>query len=153
VIISSHVGAGALVGTAVRRPVPAFVLGFASHLAMDALPHWGLGPGGAWIPVARRDGIAGLAEMGLITVASPPDRRGAVLAGMIGACLPDTDKVGEHFFGWNPWPAPFNRFHALIQREAAHRLRQEVLTAAALTAVSVAVLGTRRGAPGRRNRR
>lgn len=143
-IISSHVGAGALVGTVVRQPVPAFLLGFASHLAMDAMPHWGLAAGGDWIPVARRDGVAGLVEMGLITAAAPTDRRVAVLAGMIGACLPDTDKLGTYFFNRNPWPEPFNRFHARIQREAAHRLPREVLTAAALGAAAVAVLATRR---------
>ncbi|MGF7233429.1 MAG: hypothetical protein ACQSGP_00505 [Frankia sp.] len=143
-IISSHVGAGALVGTAVRQPVPAFLLGFASHLAMDALPHWGLPPGGNWLPVARRDGVAGLVEIGLITAAAPTDRRIAVLAGMIGACLPDTDKLGTYFFKRNPWPEPFNRFHARIQRESAHRLPREVLTAATLGAVALAILGSSR---------
>jgi hypothetical protein len=136
-IISSHVGAGALIGTALRRPVPAFLAGFASHLAMDALPHWGVRKGGDWLPVARRDGLAGLAAMTLLAVTAPAGRTWAVAAGMAGACLPDTDKIGDHFFRLNPWPEPFNRFHAGIQREAPHRLRQEIITAGTLTAVAV----------------
>jgi hypothetical protein len=139
-IISSHVGAGALVGTVIRRPVPAFLAGFASHLIMDSIPHWGLPASGDWLPVARRDGIVGLAAMGVLAATAPAGHRVCVVAGMTGACLPDTDKLGEHFFRRNPWPGSFNRFHSRIQREAPHRLRQEVLTAAALTAVGVVTL-------------
>ncbi len=139
-IISAHVGAGALIGTALRRPLPAFAVGFASHLAMDMLPHWGTGPGLGWIPVARRDGIAGLAAMGVLTAAAPPGRRLALLAGMSGACLPDTDKIGIYFVGRSPWPRRFDRFHGRIQRESADLLPRDVLVAAALSATAVGLL-------------
>lgn len=139
-IISSHVGAGALVGMALRRPVPAFLVGFASHLAMDAMPHWGLGKGGNYLPVARRDGVAGLAAMGILAATAPTGRTAAVVAGMTGACLPDTDKLGTYFFRVNPWPAAFNHFHGRIQRESPTRLRQEIITAGALTTLAVALL-------------
>lgn len=141
-IISSHVGAGAFVGMAVPRLGPALAAGFLSHLVMDALPHWGTGPGteSEWLPIARKDGVAGLAAMALLTAAAPADRRIGVLAGMVGACLPDTDKVGRYFVGSSPWPARFDRFHEAIQNEARHRLPREVATAAALTAAGTLVL-------------
>ncbi|MCK9926678.1 hypothetical protein MXD62_05750 [Frankia sp. Mgl5] len=141
-IISSHVGAGAFVGMAVPRLGPALAAGFLSHLVMDALPHWGTGPGteSEWLPIARKDGVAGLAAMALLTAAAPADRRIGVLAGMVGACLPDTDKVGRYFVGSSPWPARFDRFHEAIQNEARHRLPREVATAAALTAAGTLAL-------------
>ncbi|WP_018500463.1 hypothetical protein [Parafrankia discariae] len=141
-IISSHVGAGAFVGMAVPRLGPALAAGFLSHLVMDALPHWGTGPGteSEWLPIARKDGVAGLAAMALLTAAAPADRRIGVFAGMVGACLPDTDKVGRYFVGSSPWPARFDRFHEAIQNEARHRLPREVATAAALTAAGTLAL-------------
>ncbi|MCK9875542.1 hypothetical protein MXD59_07100 [Frankia sp. Ag45/Mut15] len=141
-IISSHVPAGAFVGMAVRNPVVAVAAGFASHLAMDAMPHWGTGPNteSEWIPIARRDGVAGLAAMALLTAAAPPGRRLAVLAGMTGACLPDTDKVGRYFVGISPWPSRFDRFHERIQNEARNRLPREVATAVTLTAAGTLLL-------------
>jgi hypothetical protein len=141
-IISSHVGAGALVGLASRRPVPALAAGFLSHLVMDAMPHWGTGPNteAEWLPIAKRDGITGLAAMAALTSAAPPEVRLAVLAGMTGACLPDTDKVGRFFVGHSPWPTRFDRFHEAIQNEARDRLPREVATAAALTAIGLVTL-------------
>ena len=149
-IISSHVGAGAFVGMAIRRPLPALAVGFVSHLVMDALPHWGTGPNTEpeWIPVARRDGVAGLAAMALLTAAAPANRRVAVLAGMVGACLPDTDKVGRYFVGRSPWPSRFDRFHEAIQNEARHRLPREVATAATLTALGLLSLRLMAGRAG-----
>ncbi|MBX6391389.1 MAG: hypothetical protein IRZ08_20775 [Frankia sp.] len=141
-IISSHVGAGALVGMATRRPGVALAAGFLSHLAMDALPHWGLGPNTEplWLPIAKKDGVAGLAAMALLTASAPAGARVAVLAGMTGACLPDTDKIGRFFVGRSPWPARFDRFHEAIQNESKDCLGREVAVAAALTVLSAAAL-------------
>ncbi|AEH08120.1 MULTISPECIES: hypothetical protein [Protofrankia] len=139
-IISAHVGAGALIGTALRRPLPAFAAGFVSHLAMDMVPHWGAGPGRSWVPVARRDGVAGLVAMGILTAAAPPGRRLALLAGMSGACLPDTDKIGIYFVGRSPWPRRFDRFHGRIQRESTDLLPRDVLVAAALSTAAGGLL-------------
>ncbi len=36
-LVTSHVLSGAMIGAAVRRPVPAFLLGVASHFAASAL--------------------------------------------------------------------------------------------------------------------
>jgi hypothetical protein len=141
-IISSHVGAGALVGMATRRPGTALAAGFLSHLAMDALPHWGLGPGteSTWLPVAKKDGIAGLTAMAVLTASAPRGARLAVLAGMTGACLPDTDKVGRYFAGRSPWPGVFDRFHEKIQNESPDIFAREVAVAAALCVLSTATL-------------
>jgi hypothetical protein len=141
-IISSHVGAGALVGMATRRPGVALAAGFVSHLVMDSLPHWGLGPGteDQWLPIAKKDGVAGLAAMAVLTASAPRGARLAVLAGMTGACLPDTDKVGRFFVGRSPWPTRFDRFHEKIQNESPEIFAREVAVAAALCVLSTAAL-------------
>lgn len=60
-LLTNHVLAGAAIGTLLRRrPALAFGVGVASHLAMDALPHFGL-PGEPdaarrFLRIARRDG-------------------------------------------------------------------------------------------------
>jgi hypothetical protein len=141
-IITSHVGAGAVVGMVARRPGVALAAGFVSHLVMDAMPHWGTGPNTEheWIPIAKKDGVVGLVSMALLAASAPPSARLAVLAGMTGACLPDTDKIGEFFFGHSPWPKAFDRFHGRIQNESRDRLPREIATAAALTAISATAL-------------
>ena len=148
-LISTHVLSGALVGRAVGRPVPALVLGLASHLALDRLPHWG--KGGGWpveemddetFRVAVVDGLVGLALIAVALRVVAPRRRPAVLAGIVGACLPDLDKPGRRFVGRSPWPERFDRLHAEMQvgAESPDRLAQDVAIAAVGTAVSLALL-------------
>jgi hypothetical protein len=60
---------------------------------------------------------------------------------MAGAAIVDADKPCDYFFGWNPFPAPWNAFHKRIQNEAPHRMPQEVATAVALTAVALLIRG------------
>lgn len=131
--ITNHVLAGALIGH-VLPPVPAVLAGFGSHLAMDNLPHYGEN-GPLHLPTARRDGVLGLTAIAISAGLARPERRVAVLAGIFGACLPDTDKLGEHFIGSSPWPAGFDRFHKWLQREAPDRLPIEVGAAAAMLLV------------------
>jgi hypothetical protein len=145
-LVSNHVLAGIVIGRALRRhPLAAFGAGVVSHFAMDACPHWGVEDSVAmsddkFIRVAKCDGCAGLAAMALAAGLSPGRARKAVVAGMVGAALPDADKPIEYFFGVNPFPPPFRRFHASIQREAAHRLPHEVASAALLGIVAMAAL-------------
>lgn len=142
-LVSNHVLAGALIGRAVaRRPALAFVVGVVSHFAMDACPHWGTGdPEGVWsdefVRVAKCDGCAGLAAMALGAGLSPGRSRTAVVAGMVGAALPDTDKPFQYIFGVNPFPRAVRRFHKRIQREAPHRMPAELASAALLAATMV----------------
>jgi hypothetical protein len=148
VLITSHVLSGALIGAAVRRPLPAFALGVVSHFALDALPHWGeWGSQRRFLRVAVPDGLAGLAAIGIVAAATPPEHRTAVVAGMTGAALPDLDKPAVLWFGRSPFPGAVDRFHSAIQDEAPDRFRLEMTVMAALTAASlVAVRATRRAA-------
>lgn len=146
--ITNHVLAGAIAGTVCRgRPIAAFSVGFATHVAMDMTPHWGnatLDRDGFYA-VAKRDGLLGLAAMSLITVAGVPPRR-SLVAGMLGAAILDSDKPGEYFFGVNPLPDALDRFHKRIQRESPEGLRTEIAAGVALAAVLTPLLvGARRG--------
>ena len=140
--ITNHVLAGAIAGSVFRRrPVAAFGLGFATHVVMDMTPHWGnpqLGRDGFYA-VAKRDGLLGLATVALVTVAGVPPRR-ALLAGMAGAAILDSDKPGEFFFGVNPLPAVIDRRHKRIQRESPEGLRTELAAGVALAAGVTAFL-------------
>jgi hypothetical protein len=133
--ITNHVLAGAAIGS--RLPFgKALVAGFASHLAMDNLPHWGV-TGPLPLTIAKRDGVIGLVGIAVCTAIASPARRPGVLAGIFGACLPDTDKLGEHFANGSPWPAKFDEFHKWLQREAPHRIPHEVLAGAGLLTLAV----------------
>lgn len=140
-LVTNHVLSGALIGALVKRPVPAFVLGVASHFALDATPHWG-----DWdsyqrfLQVAVPDGLAGLAVIAGLAAVAPPDRRAAVLAGMAGAALPDLDKPSKLWFGRSPWPAAVNQFHHRIQREKQEHKTREFLTMAVFAAASLAAV-------------
>ncbi len=140
--ITNHVLAGAIAGTVCRRrPVAAFGVGFATHVVMDMTPHWGnpqLGRDGFYA-VAKRDGLLGLATVALISVAGVPPRT-ALIAGMAGAAILDSDKPGEFFFGVNPLPKWIDRIHKEIQRESPEGLRTELAAGVALAAVAAALL-------------
>jgi hypothetical protein len=144
-LITNHVLSGALIGAAVRRPVPAFVIGVASHFMLDAVPHWG-----DWrdeqhfMRVAVPDGLTGLAMIGLCAAVAPPSMRTPVLAGMAGAALPDLDKPSRLWFGRSPFPRLVDEFHGAIQHEAQGRARAEFVSAAAFATAALAILGTRR---------
>ena len=146
-LLTNHVLSGALIGALARRPLPAFALGVASHFALDVVPHWGdWGSERRFLRVAVPDGLISLAAMGAIAAASPSDRRLAVLAGMAGAALPDLDKPSNLWFGWSPFPAAVDRFHARIQHEAPRRAHVELLAAAAFGSAALAALRRPRGA-------
>ena len=119
----------------------------ASHFALDVVPHWGdWGSERRFLRVAVPDGLISLAAMGAIAAASPSDRRLAVLAGMAGAALPDIDKPSNLWFGWSPFPAAVDRFHARIQHEAPRRAHIELLAAATFGSAALVALRRPRGA-------
>ena len=147
-LVTNHVAAGAAIGAVLhRRPALAFATGVASHLVMDALPHWGLPREAAsherFLYVAKRDGLAGLAAIAALAGPAKGLRAG-VLAGIAGATLLDIDKPARHFFGHNPVPAPIQDFHERIQREAPHRMRNEIVLAAGLLGLSALLVARRR---------
>ena len=155
-LVTNHVLSGAVIGAAVRRPVPAVAMGVASHFALDALPHWGKWESEQqFLRVAVADGLAGLAAMGVITRAvlrTPAADRAklaaSVVLGMAGAALPDLDKPAHMLFKRRLWPEAVNRFHGRIQNEAPHRFVSHELLAAAGFALSAAALIKRRGMRG-----
>jgi hypothetical protein len=143
-LLTNHVLSGALIGTLARRPVPAFAAGVASHFVLDAVPHWGdWGSQRRFLQVAVPDGLVSLAVMAALTAASPPGRRAAILAGMAGAALPDADKPTTVWFGWSPFPAAVDRFHARIQDESFRRAPVELAAAGLFAAALIAIRGAR----------
>jgi hypothetical protein len=149
-LVTNHVLSGALIGAVTRRPAVAFTAGIASHFALDATPHWGdWGEDkSVFLRVAIRDGLTGLAVMGVAAALAPKQARVAVIAGMTGAALPDLDKPAILFFGRSPFPRAIDKFHAEIQREARHRFPLEVkagLGFAAATLTVLALTGRRAG--------
>jgi hypothetical protein len=140
-LVTNHVLSGAVIGAATRRPASAFALGFVSHFALDAVPHWGKWGGRRqFMRVAVPDGLTGLVVMGAITALAPRDARAAVLAGMAGAALPDLDKPAVIFFGRSPFPRLMNEIHNKVQHEAPHRFKYEAALGVALCAVAVGLL-------------
>jgi hypothetical protein len=140
-LLTNHVLAGALIGAAARHTVPAFLLGAASHLPLDTVPHWGdFGGRRQFMRVAVPDGLAALAAIGVFAAATPPGRRLAVLAGMAGAALPDIDKPSRIWFGRSPFPRAFDEFHFAIQHEAPGRAHYELVFAVVFSAATLALL-------------
>src|SRR5947209_17919284 len=140
-LITNHVLSGALIGAAASSPAAALPLAAASHFALDALPHWG-----KWLSkshflrVAVADGLTGLAVMGAAAAITPPARRAAVVAGMLGAAVPDLDKPTRIFFGFSPFPRRVDEFHSRIQDEAPGRFYSHEVVAGALFAAGFAAL-------------
>jgi hypothetical protein len=127
VLITNHVLSGALVGRAAPGPASAFVLGVASHVVLDTVPHWG--DDRIFLQVAVPDGLVGLGAMAWVWRTTEASARPRVLAGMAGACLPDADKPSTLFLGRSPFPAAIDRWHRDIQHESVRRLPQEFLVA------------------------
>ena len=127
-LITNHVAQGAVIGAVAPGPVSAFVVGVASHFAADSLPHWGVQEYDDFLRVAYVDGTIGLATLAWLTGTSST-RRLKVLAGMLGACLPDADKPSTLFFGRSPFPTAVDTWHGIIQREDPRRMGQEVVAA------------------------
>jgi hypothetical protein len=120
VFVTNHVLSGALIGRRLAgRPVTAFAVGVVSHLVLDATPHWGCRRGDeAFLAVAKRDGVLGLAAMATAALCADRPTRVSTLAGMAGAVLLDLDKPSLYFFGRNPLAGPVQRFHEKIQNES-----------------------------------
>ena len=136
-LVTNHVLSGALIGTAAPGPISAFAAGFASHFALDAVPHWGDVEWEEMVPIGVRDGLTGLVAMALLWSRTPPAHRARVLAGMSGACFPDLDKPSLLFFGRSPFPPWFDYLHTRIQRESRGRMPQELLVGSLLLAVAL----------------
>ena len=137
-LITNHVLSGAVVGAVLRDPVRAAGAGFVSHFVLDTVPHFGVDDEHL-MRIAVPDGLIGLATIATVVRMTPKPLVAPVLAGILGACLPDLDKPGRQFFGRSPFPGWFDAVHAGIQDEESHRFPVE-LAAAAVSAGLLAVL-------------
>jgi hypothetical protein len=128
---------GVLIGRLLqRRPVAALIAGVASHLILDAIPHWGCTrdqPGGTerFLTVAKRDGVLGLAAMTSAAMAVERSARVATVAAMAGAVLLDLDKPFLYFLGVDPFPAVIQELHRRIQNESPDGMPNELRFGAA----------------------
>jgi hypothetical protein len=146
--VTTHVLVGAVIGARTRSPATAYGLGVLSHFVMDAVPHWGPdGDHDQFMRVAVRDGLGGLAALAAVAAFSPPRSRRSVLAAAIGAATPDLDKPFAEITRRQLWPAPVDRFHRTIQREAPRRMRQELATLAAAALLAAALVPIGRTTP------
>lgn len=135
---TNHVLAGALIGRAIRRPVPAFTVGVVSHVAMDALPHWGMdlsAPGSErrFLAVAAVDGTVLAAALGSMVRRHRP---AAEVAGALGALLLDMDKPAALLGVRQLWPDVVHRVHMGVQtRERPYRWWIDVGAAMTMTMI------------------
>jgi hypothetical protein len=129
--VTNHALSGVLIGRALEKhPIAAFLAGVGSHLALDAMPHWGCDfhePGGPerFLKIAKRDGIVGLGVMAAAAAAVPPRARVSTVAAMSGAALLDLDKPFKYFFGLHPFPKVVTRIHRGIQNESVDGMPNE----------------------------
>jgi len=146
VFVTNHVLSGALIGRlAERHPVAAFVAGVASHLVLDAVPHWGCDfQPEHFLAVAKRDGLLGLTAMAAVTLTVERSARTATLAAMAGAVLLDLDKPLIHFFGRNPFPYAVRSLHTRVQNESPGGMPNELGFGFAFAALDIAAVVTAR---------
>ncbi len=145
VFVTNHVLSGAVLGLAApRRPLLVALTAAGSHYALDSVPHWGSGDKRKFRRAAIVDGLCGLATMTAVMRVAPKGTRAAVLAGMLGAAFPDSDKPAEMFFHRSPFPLRADQFHMAIQRESDHGIRTEARAAAVMAAAVVVMSGARR---------
>lgn len=101
--LTVHTLAGVLLGRRGRVPTPALVpVGVVSHLALDAVPHFGAAGVGLTTPrgraVAAVDCTLALAVGGAAVRADRP-RRERTVAAILGATLPDLLYIPQHLLG------------------------------------------------------
>jgi hypothetical protein len=133
-LATTHVLTGALIGRVVRRPGPAAGLGVASHIALDAMPHWGMYRTtpmfrAKFLAVAAIDGVT---LSGVLAVMVRQRRPAAEIAGALGALALDLDKPMELLGVRQLWPDWVHAVHVGVQRhERPRRWRIDVSVAAA----------------------
>lgn len=114
--LTNHTLTGTLVGITLG-PALALPVGFLSHLALDALPHFGhpkldlrVNPG---FSLAVVDSLASLGVfVGMLMLF--PDRGLDIALGVFGATLPDLLYIPRNYLGWVPSKA-FAALHKKIQ--------------------------------------
>jgi hypothetical protein len=148
VFVTNHVLSGVLVGQGLRgRPLSAFVAGVASHLVLDAIPHWGSAGHSDFMRVAKRDGVLGLAAIAAAMALVDRRSRTATLAAIAGAVVLDLDKPVSIYLKFDPFPEVVNRIHRRIQRERHDAMANELAWGVLFAGLDAVALGARRWVP------
>jgi hypothetical protein len=159
-ILSTHaIVGGAIASFIPSHPLLAAVVGFASHFAIDAIPHWdyplrsisiGKGADNRRLRLSRPvltdlaviavDACAGLALASWLF--ATPASGWVVALGAIGATLPDPSQFAHSLFPREPLN-PLQRFHAWVhaRRKLAWKLgvSSQIAFAAAVSALAGAM--------------
>lgn len=114
----AHTFVGAAVGSRVKNAFLAFIIGFASHFIMDALPHW------AFYMNTWQVSLSGLFfSLGVIALIFIVPRNGfykkTIPAGIFGAIAPDLFEIFLEYFAPSLQGNYFSQFHHLIQWEVS----------------------------------
>lgn len=144
-MVTTHAALGALIGRYTKTPGRAALLGVASHLLLDSIPHWGTREKASFLTVARIDGIAMATVATTLTLLTPARYRLQVAAGIFGAILPDLEKPVHHLLDLPLFPRQVTHFLGKIQqgREKPHRLPAETLAAITTTYAAARILTSR----------
>jgi hypothetical protein len=150
VFVTNHVLSGIVIGQLLaRRPVAAFAVGVASHLVLDAVPHWGCEtytPEGSarFLRAARVDGLVGIGTVALGVICVSRGSRLATAAAVAGAVLLDVDKPTKHFLGVDPFPRFVSRVHGRIQNESPDGFGRELAWGLAFAGMDASAVTLRR---------
>jgi hypothetical protein len=127
-LLTNHTLTGVALGLSIDNPAVLLPTAVASHLALDAVPHFGWpAPAGQDFTKTRKFILVGgfdFALSGIITLAACliyPTRILNILVGVFGADLPDLTYIPIILFGrarvyrWLPFYKPMSKFLADIQ--------------------------------------
>jgi hypothetical protein len=110
---TTHVLTGAAVGFLIEKPVPAFLAGFAGHLALDTFPHHDPDSDIPYIV----DSVTGAAVVAFIASSRrvrEADPRHSALFGAIGGGLPDVELLRKLFSTVEPEDYFFPSHNGLV---------------------------------------
>ncbi len=126
-LLTNHTLTGVLLGLTIDNPLVLAPTAVASHLLLDATPHFGTQTIKASFPRGRAFILIGAVDFGASVAVTAvacllwPARIPAVLVGVLGACLPDLTYIPLVIFGrgnlerWLPFYRPMLKFLADIQ--------------------------------------
>ncbi len=140
--LSNHVITGAVIALGVKDPVVAAPLAFASHFALDSIPHFGFrdktigfkSPRG--FALGLTDGLVSLAIYSYL-ISNYPQHFWLITVGMFFAALPDLFYIPDILFNKRFDPKFMQRFHKKIQIELPRGILVEIIW---LLAVNIPLL-------------
>lgn len=138
---SVHVVAAAAIVTVIPDPLVSLPLAFASHIALDTIPHWNWSPGrttlGKWASVA--DGLVAFGLIGLLVWSLGTDW--VIIGAGLLSMLPDMIQAPYHFWGWKPgWLKAFVAWERKRQKWPWMEPWVGIVTQIAVAGISLLVL-------------